>query len=61
MATHLPQNQDKIFPEKLIVYTLIPESLFLPSAQKPFYRQKRKRCQSERNQISNLLHRNGLS
>ena len=61
LATQLSQNQNKIFPGKVIVYIFIPESFVLPSVYKNFHRSKRKRYQLMRNHISNILQRNELS
>jgi len=40
MATQLSQNQNKIFPGKVIVYIFIPESFVLPSVHKFFLQTK---------------------
>jgi len=36
LAKQLSQNQNKIFPGKVIVYIFIPESFVLPSVYKNF-------------------------
>jgi len=40
LATQLSQNQNKIFPGKVIAYIFIPESFVLPAVYKNFLQTK---------------------